>query len=244
MFADFYKTDKNKLDKKYSQYNQICNCPHCGAFPNEEKTKKFKCNNCNKFVFVKKINYKYYFLTESENKEVGEMRKFDALKEKYFNLLVNNGYAQNQLDNDFERNKITSIEQLKDFIWSSFNNMVTANSNDFTAQSLIYFAMATYCANERDGNNVYDFQKLAFDYQLEGFLKGLSTDNSLTYEVTIISAPTNPECYKDHSRILSVNDAVTKQILPHNVEGNKHGCCCTYGFRAKRDGDGNLIWND
>lgn len=241
MFADFYETDKNKLDQKYSQYS-LSKCPHCGMVPVEENTKKFKCNNCNEFVFVKKINYKYYFLTESQSKEVGEMRKFDALKEKYFNTLVNNGYAQNQLDNDFDRNKITSIEQLKDFIWSSLNNIVSANANDLKVKSFLYFAMARFCAMERNGDKVYDLQKIAFDCQLMCDRELVKSD--IIYDVKIYSYPTNPECYKDHNKTLPYEEMIKNPILPHLVKDSKMGCTCTYSVVARIDEDGLFVWKD
>lgn len=242
MFGEFYKTDTSEIDKRYSIYNLKSKCPNCGTVPNEDNTKKFKCKICNKFVFVKKINYKYYFLTEQEYREVAEMRKFDSLKQKYFDSLVSNGYKQNQLEKDFEEKKITSIEQLRDFIWSSLQNMINTKSNDLKAQSSIYFSMAEFSAAERDENDVYDFQKLAFNCQLKSFDNG--SLQGINYDVIVISNHKNPECFKDNQRKRSYKEMINNPILPHIVKDSKFGCSCTYGLVAKRDENGRLIFND
>lgn len=241
MFADFYKTDKNKLDKKYSKYS-LSKCPHCGIVPKKKNTKKFKCTDCNEFVFVKKINDKYYFLTESQNKEVGEMRKFDVLKDKYFNTLVNNGYTQHQLENEFDRSHITTVEQLKDFIWLSFNNLINVHSTDLKAKSFLYFAMARFCALERNGDDVYGLQKIAFDCQLMCDRDLIKSD--IVYDVKIYSYPNNPECYKDHNKTWLYEEMIKNPILPHLVKDSKMGCTCTYSVVARIDEDGLFVWKD
>ena len=174
-----------------------------------------------------------------------EKKHFKNAKETIEQVLAYNDQrrnAQNQLDNDFDRNKITSIEQLKDFIWSSLNNMVNANANDLKAKSFLYFAMARFCAMERNGDKVYDLQKIAFDCQLMCNSELVKSD--IVCDVKILSYPNNPECYKDHNKTLPYEEMIKNPILPHLVKDSKMGCTCTYSVVARIDEDGLFVWKD
>lgn len=240
MFGNWLKIDKKIFDRKISNYNKICKCPHCGKVPDTEKNKKFKCQYCKEYVFIKKVNNISYYLTENQNTDLINLKKFDVLKNKYFNTLVNNGYDQNKLEIHFEKLNIILIEDLKDFIWSSYNYLLSINVESPGVQSLIYFNMANFCASERNGNDVFTFQKLAFDMQLKSFEK--DSAKGFIWEVVIVSSPKHPECYNDNGKRIPLNEIVKNPILPHFIKDSLLGCYCSYGLSASRDENNNLIF--
>lgn len=119
MFANFLRTDKTTIERKFSQFSTECKCPYCGTKPEKEVKNKFKCTSCKQIAFVKKVNDKRYFLTEEENIEMINVKEFESVKNRYFNTLVNNGYEQNKLEKDFEKHNILNIDALRDFILTS-----------------------------------------------------------------------------------------------------------------------------
>lgn len=244
MFAPLLKIDHNVIEKKYSQFSRECKCQNCGFVPEKTPIRRFNCKSCGRTVFIKKYNGKTYFLTEEQFNKFTMMRDFDSTKYKYLQTLYKYEPDEKKLFWDFDQSNIRNIDELKDYMWATLNNLLLKFSNDSGKLSMIYLDLSTFDSQERDGALVYELQKKFFHYKLESFIKSGGSNNALEFEVKIISAPTNPECYKDHLRTLSLNDAVAKQILPHKVEGNKHGCCCTYSFSAKRDAAGDLIWKD
>lgn len=241
MFGNWLKIDKNKFDNKISNFNKVCKCPYCENVPDKKEVKKFKCKNCNKLVFVKKVNDNRYFLTDSDYNEFVRLKKFDLLKNKYFNTLINNGYEQIELENSFTKKNINTIDDLKKFIWASFNDLLFDEVKNNKEKSSLYFSMSYYSADERNGEDVYKFNKLGHDSKLQDFVNSVS--NAIDWDVMIMSSPKFPECYKDDQKKIPFEEMLKNPILPHNVSNSKYGCMCVYTFKARRDDNGNLIYN-
>lgn len=242
MFGNWLKIDKSKFDNKISEFNNVCKCPYCENIPDKNEIKKFKCKNCTETVFVKKVNNNLYFLKEIEYNKLIFLKKFDTFKNKYFNTLVNNGYQQSKLESDFKKQNIDNIDSLKDFIWTSYNNLISNNLKNPGAKSLIYLSMSYFCADERNGADVFKFKKLACDSKLQDFAK--TETNDFYWEVQILANPRNPECFKDNNKKVPFEDIMKNPILPHLVKDLKSGCLCTYGFTARRDANGDLIYKN
>lgn len=241
MFGNWLKIDKSKFDNKISNFNKVCKCPYCENIPDKKEVKKFKCKNCNKMVFVKKINDNLYFLTEVEYNEIIRLKKFDSLRNNYFNILINNGYEQNELENNFTKKNINTIDDLNKFIWSSFNDLLLDKVKNNKEKSYLYFSISYYCADERNGEDVFKFNKLGHDSKLQDFVNSVS--NEMNWDVKIISSPKFPECYEDNQKKMPVEEMVKNPILPHNINNSKFGCMCVYAFEAHRDENGKLIYN-
>lgn len=243
MFANFFKTDKTTIERKFSQFSTECKCPYCGTRLEKEVINKFKCTSCKQIVFVKKVNDKRYFLTEEENIEMINVKEFESVKNRYFNTLVNNGYDQNKLEKDFDKHNILNIDALRDFIFTSYNHLISVNSKNAQAQSLIYFAMANFCSIEKQGINVYGIQKLAFDLQLKSYSEGAELLN-YNCDVRIYSYSDRKECSNDHGRIVPYLDMVKNPILPHLGTDPNFLCSCTYSLVARSDENGIFTFNE
>lgn len=241
-FGKLYKIDKKILNSQLSKFNSELICPHCNINIRKDILKKFICENCKNDVYVKTVNDISYFLTKTQNTEVSNIKKIETFKNKYFNSLVTYGYEEEQLNSDYEKQNINTIDQLKEFIWCAYNKLISQCHDNLQLKSEIYFSMSFYSIREREGENLYELQKKGFDLKLK---YAEETSSNLINNLVVISAsPDNLVCFQDDKKTLPLQDLIKNPILPHKNTGSKYGCRCFYNFIAERDKMGRIIFND
>ncbi|AZA52813.1 hypothetical protein [Chryseobacterium sp. G0201] len=169
-------------------------------------------------------------------------RKFHNLKNNSFNDLKNLGFNEAILIAKFNKEKIkdNEIEKLKDFIWSAYNHLIAQNSNNNQTLSMIYYFMSTFSLKNKDSINSIHLRELSSKHKL----LSLKVDG-IEGEVIIIGGKNCcQECNSDNGKIFDYNFLVKTPRLPHKNCSNKYGCRCTYGFQAKRDKNGSLIFRN
>ncbi len=215
-------------------------CPYCKHNLRERQT-KFKCSECKKEVFVKKINGVNHYLSQEENSKLIFDKKFSAMKKKNFNDLINIGYPINELERDFTKSNINSINGLKDFIWQSYNLMLSKSSSDLFKQRSIYYSMAIFSNNYENGKDTQRLLKLSADKRLIELETIIKSETMLQYKVIIIGRKENKFCASDNEKIFAIDYLIQNPIIPHNQDGDKF-CQCSYHPQAERDSNGKLIF--
>ncbi len=246
LFPFLYRKDlaESELNNNNQQVldNKKNYCPYCNHELPERKT-KFKCSECKKEVFVKKINGVNQYFTEQENSKLIFEKKFNSMKKKNFNDLINIGYPLNELERDFTKSNINSINGLKDFIWQSYNLMLSKSSSDLFKQHSIYYSMAIFSYNYEDGKDTQRLLKLSADKRLIEVEAIIKSETMLQYKVTIIGRKENKFCASDSEKIFDIDYLIKNPIIPHNQDGDKF-CQCSYHPYAERDSDGKLIFSN
>lgn len=236
------KYDKLKLDDKLLSFNTELKCPYCKFNFNDEKSNKFSCRNCKQSIFIRKINDRKYYLTNTQNEEIGIIKYSYSLINKYYSTLINYGYEKVKLDNHLDKIDWQDTQALKEFILSVLDNLALINTEDDFDKSNIFFTMARFSANEMNGKNVYEFQKKGFNLRLKDYEKKSS---SLVNEyVRIIVNQKNPICSIDNNIELPLQEMMKNPLLPHKNTGDIFGCQCMYGITVERDAKGSIIFND
>lgn len=162
----------------------------------------------------KKKNAKNVLLTEEENIEFGNNKIFNSVKKKNFNSLVNNGYDLQKLELDFQNSNVTTLNHLKDFIWHSYNFLLSKYPTDFNKQKLIYYSMSNISIEYENGKDAERLLKLASDIDLREFDKTIK-NNYLYYQIVIIGRKDNKYCAEDNRRIFNIKELLQNPILPH-----------------------------
>lgn len=237
-FGDYLKKDETELERRLAHFNKKCKCPNCNNEPDEQKTRKFKCKNCQQYVFVKKNNDNFYYLTEQQSEEMEYIKKFVSFKYKNFNKLVNCGYDKEILLEEFNNSYIVTFEPLKEFIWSKFNFLLESPTTKPHQFSLIYHSMANFSKEEGNHEQVIKFRKLALDSQLNENRRFLNYQYS-EVECVILSV-SGTECEKYDNTVIELEKLFENPPLPHKtIEFDS--CRCRYGFRPKKDRKGDWL---
>gem|GEM_PF-5502125 len=246
IFKFLYRKDlsENKLNNNYQNNQQVLDdkkyyCPYCNHELPERKT-KFKCSECKKEVFVKKINGVNQYFTEQENSKLIFEKKFNSMKKKNFNDLINIGYPINELERDFTMSNINSINGLKDFIWQSYNLMLSKSSSDLFKQHSIYYSMAIFSNNYEDGKDTQRLLKLSADTRLKKISEQFDDKGLFHIKIIILGQKENKYCALDNKKVFDIEYLMQNPIIPHNKDGDKF-CTCFYNAQIERDPDGKLI---
>jgi hypothetical protein len=178
---------------------------------------------------------------KEQNIDVKISRKFDRLKKDSFNDLKNLGFNEAILLTKFNKEKINDneIKKLKDFIWSCYNYLISQNSNDNQTLSMIYYFMSTFSLKNENGRDTIRLKELAAKHKL----LGLKVDG-VKGKIIIIVKLCCQECKLDNGKTFDYEYLLENPRLPHKNCDSKYGCTCTYGFQAKRDENGKLIFTD
>ena len=128
-----------------------------------------------------------------EDKKI--IKIFQSIKRISFGSLICSGYPEELLEKDFSTCKINeaNINALKNFIWSSFNKLISLFTRDFQRQAQIYWSVAIFYYKYGRGKVIWNCKKFSSDCRIHHFKSDPST--IFTYEANILVPPESCSAY-------------------------------------------------
>lgn len=175
------------------------------------------------------------------------LKKFQTIKSYAFNDFSSYGYEEDILEKEFLSWNIKdgNLNHLKDSIWHFFNRLISEFSRDFQTQAQIYWSMAVFDYKYGNGKMVNMMKKSSADAKIHHYESTTDSNGIITYNlVIIVGKDACAVCKADDGRKFEINDLVKSNPLPHkNCTCAGFGCTCMLGAVAKRDNNGDLIFN-
>jgi len=169
--------------------------------------------------------------------------------EKYKNILITNFLVSpTSFENewkDWMGKRGDNEQSKKDFIWSCFNQMIdlfakVAQTEEdlYTKQKEIYMSMWGFLIDEnRDARHIKK-QIHACDLRIA---QARNRNSPFRSEIHVVGNNCCAECDKIDRKIMSIDEALSKQLLPYAGCTRENGCLCCYADMTAIDGNGRLI---
>ncbi|MBW8361141.1 MAG: hypothetical protein K0M56_03005 [Kaistella sp.] len=175
-------------------------------------------------------------------------KEFNQIKKATFLKLQQLGVPNDELELDFGDYNVAkfNLRALLDFVWSQFNKHILRQESNFDAQSRTYFEMAIFRFKYENGKGVFELKKQSVEAKKQSYELMLNHNHALDMNVVIITAKDScAVCMNDQGRCIALKDFLHMNILPHeNCTCEGFGCTCSFGVKANRDAEENLIWKD
>ncbi len=196
-------------------------CPYCGVLIEKVPTRKSKCLDCGRDIFIRSSQnlFPTTLLTEADSKAVALFR---PLKD----------FGVSESDFQKKRDELSkhfgSKASGRDVIWGLYNNEITKSIGDLHRQQMLYYQMALFLNEEgRNPSQLIEQSNQVYlqSYKLSGIVK----------KVGIIAGEKScPECQENAKKIYSLEDAIKNNPIPcqkctHVMEPGKYSFCrCCY----------------
>lgn len=239
--------DVKKIERKESNDLKITEaenqpealCPYCKNSLIKFPSRKTKCPNCKKSIFVRRLNDSKFktLITEEHAQKIEIEREKEELKYRGFHNLENFGVTKEEFTKrKYEHYLKHGIENNNnDVIWSIFNELLIKNANDVDKLQMIYYTMAVVLHQE--GKDNFKLLQLSAKARLDSF-----QSSDLELKVEIIGCSDSCEaCKKLNGKIISMEEAYLLPVPCRECNHRIGFCRCFYCAVSIRDNEGMLI---
>lgn len=175
-----------------------------------------------------------------------QVKTIDWLIKNYIDFFKEFGMNEDNIRRYHNEWKEEFTESIEDFLWHIFNHLLHQNS--FQSQDFIGLM--------NRNRDIYS-QMLFFRRNIEGkkgnrILKILNQtklsiqneDSGLYWDVVVIGDDECEAYQKIKDKKFPIKDVIKKDVIPYDNCKRERGCVCEYGYLARRDSQGKLIFRD
>ena len=185
-------------------------CPNCQIVLDKRPSRKTKCKNCNKYIFIRSGN----LFTEEQANIIDSLKMFGFSRDQYFE-------AEKQVMKKFGHQP-----KYRDVIWYICNQEILIHRDDWNYLSQLYYNMALFL-NKHEKECFHILQQSRKAQLL--YLKEMGIE-----EVEIHAIDRCPSCLKLDGKILKIDEALKQMPIPNkdctNIRDDKKRsfCICQY----------------
>lgn len=201
-------------------------CPYCKVQLDITPKQKKKCPHCGQMIYVKSRHGETVKLlvTEAEKEEMDAEKELHYLENNYLRELEDQELIDKSkyLAQKDEWLKTHPYKQIKDFIWSQFNELLTKNAKKPDNLKSLYFIMGLFLIDE--GKESYDMFKQVYNIDLKQYKK----DNYVSHVVINSDDDGCEQCKAMNGKKYTIDEALKLQVLPVKNCSNeelKYRCC-------------------
>ncbi len=225
----------NELNDLEKFDNSIAICPYCNQTLIKIPSRKSKCKNCFKDIYIIKSGEKYEKKLVTE--EQFNINESNVKKEAFKNYWIKSLEKYNVTEQDFYTHKAKHIfSNDNDVFWSIFNQTLFKNASNPSLLSLLYYEMAIFCLQEGKKDN-FKLLQLSAKSKLDSF------NSNLEFKIEINSSPDSCDnCKKNNNKIISLEEAYLLPIPCKDCTHRIGFCRCYFTPINIRDNNGNLVF--
>lgn len=172
-----------------------------------------------------------------------QKKTIEWMLKKYLPFFRKFGMTEENILSHYNEWKLNRVDRIEDYLWYIFNFLLNENMKQsrnivdlYKRNDEIYMQML-YFRRKIEGKPANEIQKALNYNRLELNIEKTKYE----FDLIIIGTIDCEACKNIDGKIITVQQALKKEIIPYNECTRKQGCACLYSIKLKRDNNDRLI---